>query len=166
MDKRGQDMHSADGLKSAAQVTQPTGQRGRSSRARGNKKIWWIGGAIVVVVALLVGGSLYTFSSQIDSNKYQAVFLSNGQVYFGKLHNYYTNRPYLSDVYYIQAPSGTNADANANADTSNQQLVKLGSEVHGPENEMILNKSSILFVENLTDDGKVVKLIQEDKKDK
>ena len=95
--------------------------------------------------------------NQVDGSKYQAVFLSNGQVYFGKLHGYYTGRPYLTDVYYIQSPT-TSSSGSSSTDT-NQQLVKLGSEVHAPENEMILNKSSILFVENLTDKSKVVQLM-------
>lgn len=161
MDKRAQDAHAADGLRSV----NTSGQHG-VSRKRGNKKIWWVSGAIVVIVALLVSGLLYSMRSQIDSSKYQAVFLTNGQVYFGKLHDYYTDRPYITDVYYIQAQDGTGAeDAQASANASDQQLVKLGSEVHAPENTMILNKPSILFVENLTDEGKVVQLIQQNQKE-
>jgi Tfp pilus assembly protein PilN len=163
MEKREQEVHSTA---ASRPVATPTNDRlGRGARRRASKKMWWIAGAIVVVVALIISGSLYFYRSQIDSSKYQAVFLTNGQVYFGKLHNYYTNRPYLTDVYYIQAPAGSDATAKADTtDTSNQQLVKLGSEVHAPTNEMILNKQSILFVENLTTDGKVVQLIQQNQK--
>lgn len=126
-----------------------------------DKKIWWVSAGIILIIALIVSALLFAFNrSQIDSSKYQAVFLTNGQVYFGKLHDYYTSRPYLTDVYYIQAPEGNGTSAT-NVDTSNQQLVKLGSELHAPQNTLILNKDSVLFVENLTDEGKVVQLIKE-----
>lgn len=149
MDKTG---HSASDAKPVAHT--------RVHQNRDSKKIWWISGVVILVVALLVASLLHLTRSQIDTNKYQAVFLSNGQVYFGKLHDYYSDRPYLTNVYYIQGSnSGENAQDAAN--NGNQQLVKLGSEVHAPTNTMILNKSSILFVENLTEEGNVMKLIKE-----
>lgn len=154
MDKQVQGTHSMDGIRPAmARNPQPP----RKSRRLGGKKLWWLGGAIVVVIALTLGAYFTFFNSQIDSSKYQAVFLSNGQVYFGKLHGYYTGRPYLTDVYYIQ---GSTTGTSSTSTDTNQQLVKLGSELHAPEDEMILNKSSILFVENLTSNGKVVQLIE------
>lgn len=120
---------------------------------------WLIIAAAVVVVIVAGGAACMYVGNQVDSSKYQAVFLSNGQVYFGKLHDYYIGRPYLTNVYYIQSPTSSSSNSgSAQADTS-QQLVKLGSEVHAPENEMILNKSSIVFVENLTDKSKVVQLM-------
>lgn len=116
---------------------------------------------VLAVAAWLFFGK--TNGSQIDSGKYQAVFLNNGQVYFGKLKGFYTDRPYLTDVYYIQAADGTAADANKEQ-ANTQKLIKLGKEIHGPENKLILNKDSVLFVENLTDNSEVVKVIKSDKK--
>lgn len=46
-------------------------------------------------------------------------------------------------------------------DQRNVQLIKLGQEVHGPEDEMILSKDQVLFIENLKPDGKVAKTIAE-----
>lgn len=131
--------------------------------ARGNmfKKFWWI----PVVVLLIALGAWYFLknsagsSSQINASKYQAVFLNNGQVYFGKLHGFYGDKPYLTDVYYIQAEDGTAADENKEQ-ANTQKLIKLGKEIHGPENTLILNKNSVLFVENLTDESSVVKAIK------
>ena len=115
----------------------------------------------VVAILLIAGLALQQLtSSQVNSSRYQAVFLSNGQAYFGKLHDYYTSRPYMTDVYYFQSnnqPAGT-----AQNTSGNQLLVKLGQEIHSPENKLILNKDSILFVENLSDDGKVVQAIKKD----
>jgi hypothetical protein len=120
---------------------------------------------VVAVVALLLLGAVITWqllSTQIQSDKYQAVFLNNGQVYFGKLHGYYGSRPYMTDVHYFQANSQT---AAAESNSSNQLLVKLGSEVHAPEGKLILSKDAILFVENLTENSKVTKAIENENKD-
>ena len=111
----------------------------------------------LVIIAALIAAGLFAWSkmtNQIDGARYQAVFLSNGQVYFGKLHDYYNGRPYLTDVYYFQGTGNTQSQVSAQ-----QQLRKLGSEVHGPEEKLILNKDSILFVENLREDSAVVSAI-------
>jgi hypothetical protein len=38
-------------------------------------------------------------------------------------------------------------------------LTKLGGEIHGPEDLMVINRSQILFVENLKPSGEVSKAI-------
>ena len=38
-------------------------------------------------------------------------------------------------------------------------LQKLGSELHGPEDQMVINRDQVQFWENLKDDGQVVKAI-------
>jgi len=38
--------------------------------------------------------------------------------------------------------------------------VKLGSEIHGPEDLMIINRAQILFVENLKPSGRVSQAIR------
>jgi small nuclear ribonucleoprotein (snRNP)-like protein len=121
-------------------------------------------------------------SSLVDSKNYQAVFLTNGQVYFGKLKNYDTENPILEDVYYLmeggplQEVGGGEAvsDVEEGAESvepSSQQLVqspgftlvKLGDEVHAPKDKMILNRAHILFVEDLKGDGRLMKALLESK---
>jgi len=86
----------------------------------------------------------------IDPTTYQAVFLTNDQIYFGRLKNASTDYLILADVYYVKVNEGGAG-----------QLVKLGvGEPHGPKNEMIINQNQILFWENLTSDSPVVKAIQ------
>ena len=117
--------------------------------------------AVVLLAALVVGGLFLArtvFASPISQDKYQAVFLASGQVYFGKLDSLNGQYSRLTDVFYIQA---TEAEENAqnpqNSDvnTTDLQLIKLGNEVHGPEDEMLINRDQILFVENLKTDGRV-----------
>jgi len=40
-------------------------------------------------------------------------------------------------------------------------LIKLGNEIHGPADSMIITKDHILFIEQLKDDSKVVRAIKE-----
>lgn len=132
--------------------------RGKKSRL----KITIISIVSVILLAALVVGGLFVartvFPSQIDQDKYQAVFLASGQVYFGKLDSLNGQYSRLTDVFYIQA---TEAEQNAqnpqNSDvsTTDLQLIKLGNEVHGPEDEMLINRDQILFIENLKADGRV-----------
>lgn len=107
-------------------------------------------------------------SPAINKNEYQAVFFTNGQVYFGKLQNIDTDTLTLTDIFYLQAQSTTtSSNPQPTSSASDVQLVKLGNEVHGPEDQMVINKSQILFFENLSKTGKVSDSIikyQQDKK--
>lgn len=143
----------------------------------GNKK--WKGLLLLIAFAVIVLGLAVLFGSKIKnfkmnmaaSSEYQAVFLTNGQVYFGKLdfeHGWIA----LSDVYYLQlaedlqpASAGDSDTDTTQNDTQNQQqkiqLVKLGAELHGPEDEMFIAKDKILFWENMKDDSKVMQSIKQ-----
>lgn len=103
----------------------------------------------------------------IDGNRYQAVFLTNGQVYFGKLKIQNGGYMVLSDIYYLQtktkADDGGDVQAAAGKDDVGLEVVKLGSEIHGPVDEMIINKDQVLFFENLKNDGSLTKTIEAEK---
>lgn len=119
---------------------------------------------ILVVLALLAAAWYYfrgNIGGTIDS-QYQAVFLSNGQVYFGKMAVVNDSYIKITNVYYIQNANGTAAQSSANA--NNIELVQLTKAVHGPKDEMVINRDQVLFFENLRDDGQAAKLISGDKK--
>lgn len=131
-------------------------------------KILLLVGGVILVVSLIVFllwgmWSLFLKGSGVDSvksNQYQAVFLTNGQVYFGKLRSSSDSFYTLSDVFYLQATQTDPTNPQKTADTSsNVQLIKLGNEVHGPEDSMMIDKRQVLFFENLKTDGKVAKTI-------
>ena len=75
----------------------------------------------------------------------------------------------LTDVYYLQNQQSTDEVEDPNnpqasdADQSSATLIKLGKEIHGPEDEMIISKEQVLFYENLKTDGSVSKTIAQDK---
>jgi len=107
---------------------------------------WWLKMRVVVPV----GADAETVL--VPSGSYQAVFLDNGQVYFGKLAEERDGFARLTSVYYMQLQGNTQAAADS-------VLVKLGSEVHGPADFMDINVGHILFTEDLTGDSKVAKAI-------
>ncbi len=127
--------------------------------------------AIAVVVAVVVAWNLvsgmFGTGLPIDGSKYQAVFFTNGQVYFGKLQQLNSEYMKLTDIFYLQTQSTDSADSKNPQQTSSQgnpTLVKLGDELHGPEDAMIISKEQVLFYENLKNDGKVAKSIEKFKK--
>lgn len=128
-----------------------------------------IGIALAVIVTVVLGWLFWSNTKSgdtgIDSSKYQAVFFTNGQVYFGKLHTFNDGYMKLTDIYYLQTQSSsTSATDSKNpqqttTDQNNPTLIKLGDEIHGPEDEMIIAKDQVLFYENLKSDGKVAQSI-------
>jgi hypothetical protein len=108
-------------------------------------------------------GKFFSINREI-SGDYQAVFLNNGQVYFGKL-KYQRGWIKLKDVYYLQVTDplqGAEERENISVNTEqNIQLIKLGSELHGPEDEMFIEKNEVMFWENMKDDSKVLQSIRD-----
>ncbi|MBX4187002.1 MAG: hypothetical protein KW802_01940 [Candidatus Doudnabacteria bacterium] len=126
----------------------------------------------VLILAVAVGIAKARWELMENTTKtagYQAVFLTNNQVYFGKLtgsHGFYK----LTDIYYLQVTQNLQqATADAKNPTStgtaqtqpNIQLVKLGSELHGPEDTMYIDRDKVLFWENMKDESKVVQAIHQ-----
>ena len=107
-------------------------------------------------------------NNQVNADTYQAVFLTNNQVYFGTIDALTTDAVVLSNVYYLQVDTelqgGEGGEGEDTADDSSSlSLVKLGTnEIHSPENTMVISREQVLFWENLTKDSEVVKAIQAD----
>ncbi|HSH18661.1 MAG TPA: hypothetical protein VK978_04725 [Candidatus Saccharimonadales bacterium] len=122
--------------------------------------------SVAIIIAALTAMMMFVGEATgkaIMRNKYQAVFLNNGQVYFGNISSISDRNLRLNNIYYLQTSGGDNAQAaNANANVS---LVKLGCELHGPYDQMNINNSQVLFWENLQDNSQVVKAIAQYKKD-
>ena len=111
---------------------------------------------VFLVAALFTAHYLTKPTSIPPRTGLYGVFLSSGQVYFGAITKEDGDRLVLNNIFYLQAQkTGTQSDA---------QLLKLGNELHGPEDYMEVNRSQILFIEKLKEDGKVAKAIREYKK--
>ncbi len=115
---------------------------------------------IAALVALMYFGGPKE-AKQIDKDKHQAVFLTNGQVYFGDLKS--ANKDYLDlrDIYYLNVNQQVQPNQESTQAQSSISLVKLGCELHGPVDQMIVNRDQVTFWENLKDDSQVSKAIAE-----
>lgn len=122
------------------------------SRARRRSVV----GAVVVVCILIFATALYISSGRgaaIDHSKYQAVYLANGQAYFGKLQN--TDGEYLT----INGPY----TAQKNDSKESEQittLLRVRDQVYGPEDTMAIKANQVVFWQNLRDDSKISQAIK------
>ena len=150
-------------------VGQPNAKKQRPS----DKLPKWLNLLNVVIlfgVAALLALLAFSFSRTdgvseaklIDHSQYQAVFLNNGQVYFGNVTAINNNYVRLVNIYYLTQNSATATNTNTtSAANGDYSLVKLGcQQIHYPYDQMIINRSQVTFWENLNQKGKVVQSIQ------
>lgn len=123
----------------------------------GYKRGWYGSGAVVK-------------DSGSNVSDYSAVFLTNDQVYFGKMTKDSDQEVTLTDIYYLKVNQQIQPDTSGKATPTpsgsaspNIVLVKLGSELHGPNDVMHISKSQVLFVESMKTDSQVVKAINDNK---
>ncbi len=121
---------------------------------------------IVVLVALIVlyGVAKYTKYDPLKlvsqtGGTWQAVFLSNGQVYFGKVVKQSKDTIVIKDIYYLQVNQTIQPKDQTETTQPELSLIKLGNELHGPTDEMRINRLHVLFIEDLKADSRVVTAI-------
>lgn len=151
----------------------PSGRRDTSDKKSPKK---WLIALIIAVVVLILGGlgcwmwmaKSGNVDTGINTNEYQAVFTTNGQVYLGKLSSYNSTYLRLTNAFIVVSPTTgqENSDTKKSnaSDALNQtdtQLVKITSGILEPQDEMFVARSQVLFYENLKPDGKAAKLIQQ-----
>ena len=119
----------------------------------------------IICFCFIVGAVYFwvaTRSLVSTTGEYQAVFLSNGQVYFGRIEKQNRKDIILTHVYYLQV-QGQLQEKTTDRTLSDQpdlSLVKLGSELHAPQDAMYINRDHVLFIENLKEESRVVQAIQ------
>ncbi len=113
--------------------------------------------AVRVAVALIILAAAFVFVRSWDfvlptlgQARYQAVFLANGQTYFG----HYLDRlgPYvkIENAFYI-----TQQPTTDQTQTPESRLIRRGNELHRPLPYVLIPKTSILFIEDLRADSQV-----------
>lgn len=86
------------------------------------------------------------------ATEYQAVFMQNGQVFFGKLDNVESTFPILRDVYYIRN------QINPETKAPDGVLIKRSSELHGPD-VMYINARQIALIEPVGSASRIGQLL-------
>lgn len=151
--------------------TRPPAPKAPKRRRDGTKfvKAFYISFLIAIAILLLAmvlsiafaKNNEYKEKKYVNNEQLQAVFLNGGQVYFGHISDLNSKYLTLNNIYYLRVnqqvqPEQQNAQPGAN-DIS---LVKLGCELHGPEDIMVINREQIIFWENLKTDGQVTKAVE------
>lgn len=144
-----------------------SGGKNKKFKVSGGDSVLKFGTAILflaVAILLIAAIASFMFSSKpksqdsiVKSSELQAVFLTNGQVYFGNISDLNSSYISLKNVYYLQNNTDqTSKNAPANQNVS---LVKLGCELHAPQDQMIINTDQVTFWENLKSDGQVAQAV-------
>ena len=111
--------------------------------------------ALAALAATLLSGCLQQGTPAPKfSSEYQAVFMANGQVVFGKLEQFGSDYPVLRNPFTVQS------QANPETKQVSSALVRRSVELHGPD-YMVLNAKHILVVEPVAENSRVAQVIKQ-----
>lgn len=114
--------------------------------------------ALLLLISLFVGWQWSQSDLRtVNKDTYQAVTLSNNQLYFGKITSMTTDTITLKNVYYLSTPSTSGSQNNTTTNTNT--LRPLTKVVYGPEDILYLHKDQVISWQNLSKDSQVVKSI-------
>lgn len=122
--------------------------------------------SIAVLLAALTAIIAFTDTTYreqrlVDKDKIQAVFLDSDQVYFGKVRSINNETVILTDIYYLRIDQPVQPDQTGETPQINPSLEKLGCELHGPQDIMVINRAHVMFWENLKEEGQVSQAIKQ-----
>lgn len=123
-------------------------------KAKGGFKWGIVVGTILVFLAVALfyinKNRIFAFLPNKDQAR-QAIFLTNGQVYFGKIEREDDRYLVLREIYYLK----TQDQLSPNNPDKRVSIIKLGEEAHRPEDKMYISRSQILFYEQMKKDSKI-----------
>lgn len=131
-------------------------------KRRLNKTILIFSAAVIILILGWLTASYFSRTS-VNKSDWQAVFLTDGQVYFGQVVKEMPDTVILRNIYYLQTRQPLQQLKPGEATSLGRSalpLVKLGNELHAPIDEMRINRQHVLFIEDLKDEGEVVKAIK------
>ncbi len=128
-----------------------------TGRYRPGRFTFKAGAMFLLMLTALLGLTGCSGSDLSFPTEYQAVYLDNNQVFFGKITETNTPFPMLRDVFFVQ----TQVDQQKKE--TKHLLIRRGAEGHGPD-FMRLNAQHIVVIEPVAPDSRVAQLIQEAKK--
>ena len=109
----------------------------------------------VVVLAIAIGATVDPAALPFSgTEKLYAVFLLDGQAYFGHLEDVpWSDSVELTDVYYFDDARKTTTDLSVG-------LLKRGTELHAPADGMRIRRDKVLAIERVGLDSPVARAIE------
>ena len=121
---------------------------------------------IFVLVLIFTGISLWQDGTVRNATQlikyndsYQAVFLTSGQAYFGNITEITNEYIIMEDPFSIKVQQAQ-TDESSQVSQSEIKLLSIKDEFYQPEGYMLIEKSAILFMEELTDSSQIVEIIK------
>ena len=112
---------------------------------------------VIQVLLFFVYGCTKSDQKVKIDTEYKAVFLDNGQIFFGKLEETGPSYLMLRDVFYVQ--SQVIQQEKEKKEVRNI-LIKRGNEWHGPD-LMYITKQHVVVIEPVSPNSRVAQLIKE-----
>lgn len=110
----------------------------------------------VALLAIAMGFVVYTQNFSNQHRGYTAVFMTNNQVYFGRLVSQNSFQVRLTDVFYLN-DSKSLSSTDPNEDIS---LIKMGKELHAPTDFISLSRSQIVSIQTMGNTSKISDAIE------
>ena len=107
----------------------------------------------IVLLGIIIILSVNLLVSMGNRNHYSAVYLDNGEIYFGKLR--YFPSLHLTNVYFLQK------NYNAlTASLSPYMLAKLTNSIWGAEDKLSLNRDKIVWINQLGNNSELARAME------
>jgi hypothetical protein len=111
---------------------------------------------VLLLIIVVTGFASFIYNKRkigVSNGTRQIVFLTNGQIYFGNLLTSQGDFVTLRDVYYPQAVDSLRPDPSGLK--KKITLQRLDEEIYAPDGNLNINKSQILYYENMRSDSKI-----------
>ena len=128
--------------------------------ANGRKGLVLLVVGIIVLIAIVVFLVVTIFISPVKGGDWYAVFLTNGQTYFGHVVKQNSQVLVLRDVHYLQVQQIAPTE-EGQTPQSQFSIVNISDDIHGPESEMQISRIHILYSQKLKEDSQVIILIEQ-----
>lgn len=123
---------------------------------------------ILIFVLLLIFFGIFSWQNGIIRNtvqllkykdSYQAIFLTNGQAYFGNITEITNEYIILEEPYSIKLQQ-KQTDGEGETAQSEVKLLSIEDEFYKPVGYMLIKKSQINFIEELQDSSQIIEIIE------
>lgn len=113
----------------------------------------------VGLLGLIAWYTLRPSAQPLNANQYQVVYLTGGQMFFGKLQNTDGDYLYMKSPYTAQSTTAS-ADDKTKAAEPTTTLLRVKDQLYGPDDTVAVKSSQVVFWQNLRDDSKVTQALK------